>query len=208
MYSRIALTGLLSFALLQHVTAQGPGANAVRSPEFQPDRKVTFRITAPKAAEVKLTCECFAGERPLTKDERGVWSVTLGPFDPDIYEYEFTVDGVTMPDPRNEKVKTNSRPSQISSLLDVSAGVPMFYDIKPVNHGRVEIRWYPSRSVNGTRRMHVYTPRATTRARASCRCSTCSTERTATTVRGRRTDARRRSSTTSWPSARWRRCWS
>jgi len=158
MYRRLALTGLLSFALLQHVTAQGPGANAVRSPEFQPDRKVTFRITAPKAAEVKLTCECFAGERPLTKDERGVWSVTLGPFDPDVYEYEFTVDGVTMPDPRNEKVKTNSRPSQISSLLDVSAGVPMFYDIKPVNHGRVEIRWYPSRSVNGTRRMHVYTP--------------------------------------------------
>lgn len=154
----VVLAGLLCFALLQHVSAQGPGANAVRSPEVQPDRKVTFRIAAPKAADVKLTCECFTGERALTKDEKGVWSVTLGPFEADIYEYEFNVDGVTIPDPRNEKVKTNSRPSQISSLLDVPESVPMFYDVKPVSHGRVEIRWYPSKAVNGTRRMHVYTP--------------------------------------------------
>src|SRR5436190_7736101 len=85
----VALAGLLCFALLQHVSAQGPGANAVRSPEVQPDRKVTFRIAAPKAAEVKLTCECFTGERAMTKDEMGGWSVTLGSFEPDINEYEF-----------------------------------------------------------------------------------------------------------------------
>ena len=55
MNRRLALTGLLSFALLQHVTAQGPGANAVRSPELQPDRKVTFRLRAPNAKEVAVT---------------------------------------------------------------------------------------------------------------------------------------------------------
>ena len=87
-----------------------------------------------------------------------MWSVTLGPFEPDVYEYEFNVDGVTIPDPRNEKVKTNSRPSQISSLLDVPGSAPMFYDVKPVTHGAIEVRWYPSKATNGTRRLHVYTP--------------------------------------------------
>jgi len=154
----VLLVVVLGLAIVEPVSTQGPGASAVRSPEVRPDRTVTFRIAAPKASEVKLTCECFSGEKPLVKDEKGVWSATLGPFEPDIYEYEFNVDGVTIPDPRNEKVKTNSRPSQISSLLDIPTSVPMFYDVKPVNHGSVEVRWYPSRAVNGTRRLHVYTP--------------------------------------------------
>ena len=60
----------------------------------------------------------------MAKDDKGVWSVTLGPFEPDIYEYEFTVDGVTILDPRNEKVKYNGRPSTISSLLEVPGRRP------------------------------------------------------------------------------------
>ena len=94
----------------------------------------------------------------MTKDDKGVWSVTLGPFEPDIYEYEFTVDGVTIIDPRNEKVKYNGRPSTISSLLEVPGSGPMFYDAKPVPHGSVDIRWYQSKAVNGVRRAYVYTP--------------------------------------------------
>ncbi len=158
MKRRLLLVILPLVALIQPVSTQGPGANALKSPEVLADRRVTFRISAPKAAEVKLTCECLNGEQALDKDDKGVWSVTLGPFEPDIYEYEFNVDSVTGPDPRNEKVKTNSRPSQISSLLDVPGSVPMFYDVKPVNHGSVEVRWYPSKSTNGTRRLHIYTP--------------------------------------------------
>ena len=159
MRSRILLA-LLSFsALSPGVLAQGPAANqAVKSPEVLADRRVTFRLAAPKAASVQLTCECATGPQTLTRDDKGIWSVTLGPFEPDVYEYEFTVDGVTIIDPRNEKVKTNSRPSVISSLLDVPGGAPMFYDVKPVAHGSVEMRWYASKATGTVRRLHVYTP--------------------------------------------------
>jgi enterochelin esterase family protein len=153
----------------QPIAGQQPAGSppAVRSPEVQADRRVTFRLAAPKAADVKLTCECVNGPQAMQKDAQGVWSVTLGPLDPDIYEYEFTVDGVTIIDPRNEKVKTNSRPSVISSLVEVPGAAPMFYDLKPVAHGAVEMRWYASKATNTVRRLHVYTPpnyeRGTTR---------------------------------------------
>jgi enterochelin esterase family protein len=156
-------------ALVQTASGQQSGTTipAVRSPEVLSDRRVTFRLAAPKAADVRVTCECFDGAQALQKDDKGVWSATLGPFESDIYEYEFTVDGVTILDPRNEKVKYNGRPSTISSLLDVSGSAPRFYDARPVPHGKVEIRWYPSKAVNGTRRVYVYTPpgyeRGTTR---------------------------------------------
>ena len=84
---------------------RGGAAAAIRSPEVLPDRRVTFRMNAPKASEVRLTCECAKDAQQLKKDERGIWSVTVGPIDPDIYEYEFTVDGVQMPDPRNISLK-------------------------------------------------------------------------------------------------------
>jgi enterochelin esterase family protein len=138
--------------------AQQPRPQAVRSPEVSTDRRVTFRIAAPRAAEVSLTCECVNGRQALTKDDNGTWSITLGPFEPDIYEYEFTVDGVTMLDPRNEKVKYNGQPSTISSLLEIPGSGPLFYDPKPVPHGTVDIRWYQSKAVGGVRRAYVYTP--------------------------------------------------
>ena len=48
---------------------------------------MTFRLRAPNAQEVALT---RLGQRqPMVKDERGVWSVTTGPLDPDIYTYTF-----------------------------------------------------------------------------------------------------------------------
>ena len=150
------------FATALHSAAlsgQQPAAQpAVRSPEITDDRRVTFRLAAPKASEVRLTCECVNGAQTLQNDGKGIWSITLGPLAPDIYEYEFTVDGLTIIDPRNEKVKYNGRPSTVSSLLEVPGSGPLFYDAKAVPHGTVDIRWYHSKAVNGERRAYVYTP--------------------------------------------------
>jgi enterochelin esterase family protein len=55
-------------------------------------------------------------------------------------------------------VKYNSRPNQIESILDVPGSSPMFYDVKAVPHGKVDIRYYPSKSTGTTRRVFVYTP--------------------------------------------------
>jgi enterochelin esterase family protein len=150
---------LLLLLLATSVQAQQPSQTAaVRSPEVSADRRVTFRVRAPDAAKVTVFCECLSTEPAMTKSADGVWSVTVGPIEPDLYEYHFTVDGVDNLDQRNPVVKYNSRPNLIESVLEVPGPGPMFYDVKPVPHGKVEIRYYPSRTTGTTRRAFVYTP--------------------------------------------------
>src|SRR5713226_3053950 len=76
------------------------------SPEVAADRKVTFRTYAPKASEVTVGGDFLATSPPakLTRDDKGVWSATVGPLTPDFYSYAFTVDGVKTLDPKNPTV--------------------------------------------------------------------------------------------------------
>lgn len=151
---------LLLLTLTAAVQAQQPqpAQPAVRSPEVSADARVTFRVRAPDASRVTVFCECLSSEPPLTKGADGVWSVTVGPVEPDIYEYHFTVDGIDTLDQRNPVVKYNSRPNLIESVLEVPGRAPMFYDVKPVPHGTVSIRYYPSKTTGTTRRAYIYTP--------------------------------------------------
>lgn len=98
------------------------------------------------------------GERAMAKDASGTWTLTLPAVDADLYEYHFNVDGFEMLDPRNRVVKYNSRPNLVESVLDVPNGTPMFYDVKQVPHGSVDIRLYESKATATTRRAYVYTP--------------------------------------------------
>ncbi len=41
----------------------------------------------------------------MSKDDAGVWSATVGPVDPEIYQYNFVVDGVRILDPGNPNLK-------------------------------------------------------------------------------------------------------
>ena len=68
------------------------------SPEVHPDRTITFRLRAPEAGQVGLS---FAGAKPMAKDSSGVWTATVGPVAPEIYQYNFVVDGVRILDPGN-----------------------------------------------------------------------------------------------------------
>ena len=151
---------LLMAAFIQAVSAQQPASppQRVRSPEIHADRRVTFRLLAPKAGEVRLTGEFMKDPLALQKDDKGLWSVTAGPVAPDIYEYELWIDGVAVVDPGNPAVKYNSRPGVVSSLLEVPGDQPLFYDIRRVPHGAVQVRWYTSKSLDASRRLHVYTP--------------------------------------------------
>jgi enterochelin esterase family protein len=140
----------------------------VRSPEIGPDRRVTFRLRAPAASTVVLTGEFLRGSQPLEKDAGGVWSVTVGPVEPEIYTYNFTIDGVRSIDPANPDVKTGSTASTIASILEVHGTQTAFYDPQAVPHGEIRTHWYASKSLGYTRRLTVYTPPgydANTRAR-------------------------------------------
>jgi enterochelin esterase family protein len=98
------------------------------------------------------------GERALTKDASGLWTLTLPPVESDVYEYHFVIDGTGVLDQRNPVVKYNSRPNLVESLLEVPGSSPMFYDVKQVPHGTVGIRLYQSKATGSTRRAYVYTP--------------------------------------------------
>ena len=133
--------------------------DTLNSPEVSADRHVTFRIFAPKASEVRLAGDWLGAAPPakLAKDERGVWSVTLGPFEPSIYIYSFTVDGVAIPDPINPRIKLRAKTS--ASLLEVEDETPAFWEPRDVPHGAVEINWEKSKEIGGeTRAIWIYTP--------------------------------------------------
>src|SRR3954447_2908424 len=120
------------------VTLSAQQPPRVVSPEVHADRKVTFRIRAPKATDVTLTGDWLGTTPPpkLAKDDAGVWSVTLGPFEPSIYIYAFTVDGLAIADPINPRMKL--RASTSASLLEVP-GDSAFWEARDVPHGAVEI---------------------------------------------------------------------
>ena len=127
-----------------------PRPPALKSPEIHPDQTVTFRVAAAKASEVRLTGDLVKAAQALEKDEKGVWSVTIGPLRPDLYSYRFTIDGNTVIDPGNQ-----ARPA---TMFMVPGDGPMIYDLRPVPHGEVHQRWYMSKTLDTQRRIYVYTP--------------------------------------------------
>jgi len=128
------------------------------SPEVLPDHRATFRVLAPKAAEASVFGEWMAPNTPapMSRNNQGVWSVTLGPLEPGLHIYSFTVDGVTMPDPVNPRIKLRARTS--ASLVDVPGHPPELWQTRDVPHGTVEINWRKSQVIGDTRAFEVYTP--------------------------------------------------
>jgi enterochelin esterase family protein len=92
----------------------------------------------------------------MAKGERGLWSVTLGPVEPEIYEYVFIVDGLQIVDPSNSWLKVWLRTSK--NLVEVPGDEPMFFEEQQVPHGTIHVHRYRSKSLGVTRGLYVYTP--------------------------------------------------
>src|SRR5579864_8067051 len=99
------LAAALVPCLAQPTQRQQPPAPII-SPEVHPDHTVTFRFRDPNAKEVFLARE-GAQRSPMQKDEKGIWTVTTDPLDPDLYGYSFIADGVALIDPSNSMMKPN-----------------------------------------------------------------------------------------------------
>src|SRR5438094_334080 len=85
--ARISVPALLLSALT-FSTAIAQQAESSTAPDVQPDRRVTLRISAPKAQAVTVGGEWSRGERlPLEMGEKGQWSITIGPLEPNLYSY-------------------------------------------------------------------------------------------------------------------------
>lgn len=129
------------------------------SPEVSAERKLVFRILAPKAEAVQLgggdlPGTGFGQATPLSKGTNGVWEVTLGPLSPGAYRYNFSVDGVSVIDPRNPA--TSESNENTWSLVNLPGAD--FMDTKEVPHGAVSEVIYWSATLKRFRRLHVYTP--------------------------------------------------
>jgi enterochelin esterase family protein len=158
-----ALAALLAAGILaERASAQEPGmrrteAPAVVSPEVAADRRVTFRLLAPEARAVTVSGD-FGPDAAMRKGGDGVWSVTVGPLDPEMYVYFFTADGVRLTDPNNPQVKIGYVTTTTTSLLTVPANGPAFYDVQDVPHGEIRTLLYQSKSNGVTRELNVYVP--------------------------------------------------
>ena len=128
----------------------------LKSPEVHADRTITFRLRAPQAEKVELSGQFLKANAPMQKDDAGVWSVTVGPVEPNLYPYNFVVGGVGLPDPSNQDVFPNElfKPS----LVDVPAEQPSLHAATNVPHGELTYSLYESKRLKRTRPLVIYTP--------------------------------------------------
>ncbi|WP_226638483.1 alpha/beta hydrolase-fold protein [Novosphingobium profundi] len=140
------------------------------SVEQLPDQRVTFRLCAPEATDVRLTSSDIADVIPMgfppgtpkglamTKDATGLWSVTTPrPVAADVYRFAFEVDGVKTVDPLGKTFSEELKGT--NSTFEVTGEEGAFQTWrKDVPHGTVATLEYWSQALGIKRRAHVYTP--------------------------------------------------
>jgi len=127
----------------------------VVSPQVKPDNTVIFRFFAPSVKEVKLDAQFEKKPVMMIKDSSGVWSVKVGPVEPDMYPYHFVVDGVNVSDPANTAIFPNE--GFQNSIVEITGDNPLIHTIQNVPHGTLSYRYYFSSEL-GIRPVVIYTP--------------------------------------------------
>lgn len=151
----LLLSTLLLLAALGALAQTGP----VLSPEVHPDRSITFRLQAPLAQKAEFYGDWMPVGKPvpMQKGADGIWIHKTAPMPPSIYIYSFTIDGLTIADPVNPRMKLRARTS--ASMVEVLGTPPTLWDARDVPHGDVQINYQKSKVLNGeTRAFWVYTP--------------------------------------------------
>jgi enterochelin esterase-like enzyme len=153
--STVSISVLMLICLTGFVFGQFMQRPVVNSPEVNPDNTVIFRYLAPDAKEVFVDAQFQQGRVPMTMDSSGIWSVTMGPVNPDMYPYHFIVDGVQVADPRNSAIFPNE--GFQNSIVEITGEAPLVHTIQDVPHGTLSYRYYQSPEL-GTRPVVIYTP--------------------------------------------------
>jgi enterochelin esterase-like enzyme len=137
-----------------------------------PDGRVTFRLFAPKASAVGLIIGLKDDVHApgitgtgMSKGADGLWSVTLGPLEPNLYQYQFSVDGLKISDRGNEMPKPQRQID--TSLLLIPGTPPDFLDEQIGAHGTIRDETYYSTALATNRRVLVYTPPSYERSNAT-----------------------------------------
>jgi enterochelin esterase-like enzyme len=146
-------------------------ATTLNSSTVNDDGSVTFTLEAPQADEVVLYFEDLTGKAPsalpytMEKDADGVWSRTMESLDPNWYIYNFTVDGLQIPDPKNLDISFyqagrlwTAYPSSVWSYVFVPGPEADYMADALIPHGAVaNVRYYSDVHLRNME-MLVYTP--------------------------------------------------
>jgi enterochelin esterase-like enzyme len=128
-------------------------------PRIHSDLRITFQVFAPTAQKVQVQPggnDGGLGKGPydMTRDEKGVWTVTTPPAQPGLHYYWLLIDGFACNDPSSQ---TYFGWNKETSGVEVPDKVD-FYEPKNVPQGDVRAHWYFSKTTGLWRRIYVYTP--------------------------------------------------
>jgi enterochelin esterase family protein len=160
---RLPAIGLSIYLTLSATLSLGEPPKLPISPEVQADGRITLRLKAPQAHSVKVVggeIPLGATEGAMRKGDDGVWSITLGPIAPGIYDYSFDVDGLRITDPASPNVFGDRRGTRGYVEVPGPPGKPRDDQWRDVPHGSVTAHWYVTTVTGSRRRLHVYTPPA------------------------------------------------
>ena len=154
----VAFAGAVNAQELANFSFGGRGMKPIVSPEIQND-SVTFRLKADYATYVKLSGSWmpnpYGGSIDMRRGEGNVWEVKVPLPSPEIYTYNFIVDGVSVNDPQNIQVQRDG--TRFLNMLIVPGERTENYN--EANHrGTVSHPWYDSKILGLNRRLTVYTP--------------------------------------------------
>jgi enterochelin esterase family protein len=127
----------------------------VVSPDVADDGRVTFRILAPNAGAVSVHGIRRLPDQPMTRDDKGLWSVTVGPLPADIYSYVLSIDGAIVTDPHDRDIK---KYFSSESLFEVPGHPPILAEAQALPHGVVHHQFYASKVRGMDAAIEVYTP--------------------------------------------------
>ena len=151
------IAGALHAQELANFNFGGRGRPVV-SPEIQGD-SVTFRLKADYATIVKLSGSWmpnpYGDTIDMKRGEINVWEVKVALPSPEIYTYNFVVDGVSVNDPQNIQVQRDG--TRFLNMLIVPGERTENY-VEANHRGTVSHPWYDSQILGLNRRLTVYTP--------------------------------------------------
>lgn len=149
----LAVVFCTSFSVAQQPSPKLADAGEARveftSPDVHPDRTISFHLSAPGATDVKVH---FANKNvPMAKAAGGWWSGTVGPVAPEIYSYNYIVDGANV-------YAVIDGAGLDNSLVEVPGDPPRYDELQNVPHGTIVLHTYHSDVQGRERHFRVYLP--------------------------------------------------
>ena len=144
---------MTSLASAQELANFARGGATAKSPEFSGD-SVFFRLSAPYATQVTLSGS-WGQSVTMRKGANGVWEAKVKTPEPEIYTYNFVVDGVRVNDPQNYMVQRDGT-RYLNMLMVPGERTENYFEAN--QRGTVQYKWYDSKVLGINRRLTVYTP--------------------------------------------------